>query len=96
MSLPQAHVLLFGIHTGCNNLRYRAINQAMGRVIRHRHDYGAIILADERFRSEGTRKELSCWLRDFVVPHENFGAATKSLQAFFKVCLCSWFGSSAA
>ena len=28
----------------------RAVNQAMGRVIRHQHDYGAIILADERFR----------------------------------------------
>lgn len=24
--------------------------QAVGRVIRHRRDYGAIILADERFR----------------------------------------------
>lgn len=28
----------------------RAVNQAMGRVIRHRHDYGAIILCDERFQ----------------------------------------------
>lgn len=28
----------------------RAVNQAMGRVIRHRDDYGAIILADERFK----------------------------------------------
>ena len=27
----------------------RAVNQAVGRVIRHRHDYGAIILCDERF-----------------------------------------------
>lgn len=26
----------------------RAINQAVGRVIRHRHDYGAIIFCDER------------------------------------------------
>ena len=26
------------------------MNQAMGRVIRHRHDYGAIILCDERFK----------------------------------------------
>jgi Rad3-related DNA helicase len=25
--------------------------QAIGRCIRHRHDYGAIILADERFRA---------------------------------------------
>ena len=27
----------------------RAVNQAVGRVIRHRMDYGAIILCDERF-----------------------------------------------
>lgn len=26
----------------------RAVNQAIGRVIRHRHDYGAIIFCDER------------------------------------------------
>ena len=26
----------------------RAVNQAVGRVIRHRNDYGAIILCDER------------------------------------------------
>ena len=30
----------------------RAVNQAMGRVIRHRRDYGAIILCDERFKGE--------------------------------------------
>ncbi|MFS7974257.1 putative DNA helicase [Helianthus anomalus] len=27
----------------------RAVNQAVGRVIRHRHDHGAIIFCDERF-----------------------------------------------
>lgn len=27
----------------------RAVNQAVGRVIRHRHDYGAIIFCDERY-----------------------------------------------
>eukprot|EP00959_Pyramimonas_sp_CCMP1952_P429331 8991745-Pyramimonas_sp.AAC.1 len=30
----------------------RAVNQAVGRVIRHRNDYGAIILADERFSAQ--------------------------------------------
>ena len=27
----------------------RAVNQAIGRVIRHKDDYGAILLCDERF-----------------------------------------------
>ncbi len=29
----------------------RAVNQAVGRVIRHRRDFGAIILCDERWSS---------------------------------------------
>ena len=32
-----------------NQQASRAVNQAVGRVIRHRHDYGAIIFCDERF-----------------------------------------------
>jgi Helicase C-terminal domain len=71
----------------------RAINQAMGRVIRHRLDYGAIILADERFRSEATRMQLSSWLRGSVTSHDTFGAATKSLQAFYRVRQSDWFGN---
>lgn len=31
-----------------SQLASRAVNQAVGRVIRHRHDYGAIIFCDER------------------------------------------------
>ena len=27
----------------------RAVNQAVGRVLRHKDDYGAIILCDERY-----------------------------------------------
>jgi hypothetical protein len=34
-----------------NQQALRAVNQAVGRVIRHRHDYGAIIFCDERFFS---------------------------------------------
>ena len=30
----------------------RAVNQAVGRVIRHRHDYGAIIFCDERYNKK--------------------------------------------
>lgn len=63
----------------------RAVNQAMGRVIRHISDFGAIILADERFSKGSARSEISCWLRDRVVDHANFGSASRSLDTFFKV-----------
>ena len=29
---------------------FRALNQAVGRCIRHRYDYGAVLLVDHRFR----------------------------------------------
>jgi regulator of telomere elongation helicase 1 len=44
----------------------RAVNQAIGRVIRHRHDYGAIILLDTRFSSKQAIGQLPLWLRNQV------------------------------
>ncbi|BDA40755.1 Regulator of telomere elongation helicase 1 [Coccomyxa sp. Obi] len=61
----------------------RAVNQAMGRVIRHMHDYGAIILADERFKNDSNQRQLSKWLRPLTKVHTNFGEAAASLQRFF-------------
>jgi Rad3-related DNA helicase len=66
----------------------RAVNQAMGRVIRHRWDYGAVLLADERFGTQQNLRNMSKWLRDQVVQHNSFGGAIASLTRFFKVtCL---------
>ncbi len=62
----------------------RAVNQAMGRVIRHRRDYGAILLCDERFNQPNVRKQLSKWLRDHVSDRGSFGATTGELTRFFK------------
>lgn len=45
---------------------YRALNQALGRVIRHRHDYGAIVLLDHRFREPRVVDNLSKWMRGAV------------------------------
>lgn len=57
----------------------------MGRVIRHRWDYGAVLLADERFGYQQNQRQLSKWLREHVVQHNSFGAAIGSLTKFFKV-----------
>ncbi|KAM6242291.1 Fanconi anemia group J protein isoform 2-T4 [Porphyrio hochstetteri] len=63
---------------------YRALNQALGRCIRHRKDWGALILVDDRFRNNPTKyiTGLSKWIRQQVKHHENFGSALESLRAF--------------
>lgn len=62
----------------------RAVNQAIGRVIRHRNDYGAILLCDSRFGSQSFRQQLSSWLQPHVQSFSNFGNTYKGVIDFFK------------
>ena len=41
----------------------RAVNQAVGRVIRHKNDWGAIFLMDDRFLSDHQSSQLSKWVK---------------------------------
>ncbi|GMF20099.1 unnamed protein product [Phytophthora lilii] len=52
----------------------RAVNQAIGRVIRHRHDYGAIILLDERFALKQQQECLSKWLQPYCHTCRGYGS----------------------
>ena len=61
----------------------RAVNQSIGRVIRNIHDYGAILLCDERYAFEDNRKMLSAWIRPSVKIPATFGEASRSLISFF-------------
>ena len=63
---------------------HRAVNQAIGRVIRNRSDYGAVILMDSRFSQERNQEGLSKWLRPHIQKDEGFGAAIRSLASFYK------------
>lgn len=40
---------------------YRALNQALGRCLRHIHDWGAVLLVDERFVL------ITCKWRHFII-----------------------------
>ena len=62
----------------------RAVNQALGRVIRHKDDFGAVILADERFADEHARNQLSLWLRPSIHVHPVFSSAVNGLKDFFR------------
>jgi chromosome transmission fidelity protein 1 len=46
------------------NACMRAVNQSIGRVIRHRNDYAAILMVDRRFSSERIRQKLPGWIKD--------------------------------
>lgn len=63
---------------------HRAVNQAIGRVIRHRHDYGAVLLLDSRYAQPGNQQGLSKWLRPHLLKDEGAGAAIGALAKFYR------------
>jgi regulator of telomere elongation helicase 1 len=62
----------------------RAVNQAIGRVIRHRNDWGAILLCDPRFGSDTVRNQLSRWLRPHVKVFDKFADCQQQLVGFLR------------
>ncbi|KAF9874331.1 DNA repair helicase [Colletotrichum karsti] len=45
------------------NACMRAVNQSIGRAIRHQGDYAAIVLVDRRYGTDRIRKKLPGWIR---------------------------------
>ncbi|KAA8541817.1 hypothetical protein F0562_022969, partial [Nyssa sinensis] len=62
----------------------RAVNQAVGRVIRHRHDYGAIIFCDERFAQSNRQSQISLWIQPHIKSYSKFGDVVFMLTRFFR------------
>lgn len=46
------------------NATLRAVNQSIGRAIRHQNDYAAIVLIDHRYEREHVRAKLPGWIRE--------------------------------
>ena len=66
------------------NKALRATNQAIGRVIRHKNDYGAIIFFDRRFDYQGNKKYISSWVNKDLRQCENYKVFLNNLSSFFK------------
>mmetsp|Transcript_10844 Transcript_10844/g.24855 ORF Transcript_10844/g.24855 Transcript_10844/m.24855 type:complete len:1037 (+) Transcript_10844:52-3162(+) len=66
----------------------RAVNQTVGRVIRHRSDFGAAILCDGRYASFNRLSEvaqgLSTWLRPAMCVYSSFSDALSTCDSFFQ------------
>ncbi|KAK0346608.1 ATP-dependent DNA helicase chl1 [Friedmanniomyces endolithicus] len=46
------------------NVCMRAVNQAVGRVIRHKDDWAGIVLIDQRYAQKRIREKLPGWIRE--------------------------------
>ncbi|GAB2300458.1 hypothetical protein Dimus_034500 [Dionaea muscipula] len=62
---------------------FRALNQAAGRCIRHKFDYGAIIFLDERFQEERNNMYISKWLRKSIRQYDKCETSLEELRSFF-------------
>lgn len=63
----------------------RAVNQSVGRIIRHRNDFGSILLLDCRFNRQ--KYQLSGWLQKHVTgmnSYQRFGSLMTSIAQFFE------------
>lgn len=50
----------------------RAVNQCIGRVIRHKNDYGLLFLVDRRFSDKDIKEKLSGWLKERITITNEF------------------------
>lgn len=63
----------------------KAVNQSIGRAIRHKNDYAVILLVDQRYQRPSIMKALPAWIQDSLSAPTKFGAAFAAIQRFFKV-----------
>jgi chromosome transmission fidelity protein 1 len=60
-----------------------AVNQSIGRAVRHRGDYAAILLLDERYAEKETLELLPGWIRERILDCRDWGCAARALGEFF-------------
>ncbi|KIY49612.1 DNA repair helicase [Fistulina hepatica ATCC 64428] len=66
------------------NMCMNAVNQSIGRAIRHRGDWAALILLDRRYAASNVRQKLPKWIGGGLVVADTFGRAAKELGAFYR------------
>ena len=62
---------------------FRAVNQALGRCLRHINDWGAIIMIESRLPGNDRYwNGISRWIRDEMIATDNCAEAMERLEYF--------------
>ncbi|WVQ69797.1 uncharacterized protein L199_008017 [Kwoniella botswanensis] len=66
------------------NLCMRAVNQSIGRAIRHANDYATILLIDKRYGTPRIKNKLPKWIGQDVKIQNDFPSVAKNVALFFR------------
>nr|XP_055136699.1 ATP-dependent DNA helicase DDX11 isoform X4 [Symphalangus syndactylus] len=66
------------------NLCMKAVNQSIGRAIRHQKDFASIVLLDQRYARPPVLAKLPAWIRARVDVKSTFGPAIAAVQKFHR------------
>ena len=66
------------------NACMRAVNQCIGRAIRHRGDYAAILMVDRRYGSQRIQAKLPGWIRGSLRNDASLVEVVSGLKGFFE------------
>ncbi|KAF9046470.1 helicase C-terminal domain-containing protein [Panaeolus papilionaceus] len=66
------------------NMCMNAVNQSIGRAIRHRNDWASLLLLDCRYASASIRNKLPKWIGNKIIITESFGHAVKTMSSFYR------------
>lgn len=65
------------------NTCWKAINQSIGRAIRHRGDYACLLLIDKRYSKSNIPSRLPHWLANSFRQMNNFNDTSKAIEQVF-------------
>ncbi|KAH8103600.1 DNA repair helicase [Cristinia sonorae] len=66
------------------NMCMNAVNQSIGRAIRHRGDWASLVLIDGRYSTPRIRQKLPKWIGEHTMVTETFGEAMKEMSQFYR------------
>jgi len=67
---------------------FRALNQAVGRAVRHRNDYGSVLLLDERYGDTDNMLKMAKWVRPVLRTRDSVGVP-KDLECAYQAGLAN-------
>lgn len=66
------------------NLCMKAVNQSIGRSIRHIGDYAAVLLLDSRYHRQNIIQKLPDWIKQNLVIANSYGKVHGDIAKFFR------------